>query len=102
DQLKQYEADVPKTIFGLQQFHQSHAVPIRSRSGRTGVATLVNLNPAINAFYVLTIAWTDGATEPAAHLENTNPHAARLAVDSRYPSGIVVQEGHDRHPCDLF
>ena len=102
DQRKQYEADVPKTILELQQFRQSSSAPIRSGSGREGVATLVNLNPAIDTWYLLRIAWKDGAAEPASHLEAPKPHEAHLILDERYPAGIVVQTGNDRHPCELF
>ena len=102
DQRKQYEADVHKTILELQQFRQSSSAPITSGSGREGVATLVNLNPAIDAWYLLRIAWKDGAAEPAAHLEIAKPHEAHLVLDERYRAGIVVQSGNDRHPCELF
>ena len=47
--LREYTADVPKTILELQQFRQSHSIRIRSTAGREGVATLINLNPSINA-----------------------------------------------------
>jgi hypothetical protein len=102
DQRKQYEADVPKTILELQQFRQSNSAPIKSGSGREGVATLVNLNPTIETWYLLRIAWKDGVAEPASHLENPKPHEAHLILDERYPAGIVVQAGNDRHPCELF
>ena len=102
DQKKQYEADIPKTILELQQFRQSNSAPIKSGSGREGVATLVNLNPTIDTWYLLRIAWKDGAAEPASHLENPKPNEAHLILDERYPAGIVVQAGNDRHPCELF
>ena len=100
DQKQQYDADVPKTILELQQFRQSSSVQVVSGSGRQGVATLVNLNPTINTWYVLQVAWKDGAAEPAAHLENPKPQQARLILDEQYPSGIVVQEGSRRHLCE--
>ena len=102
DQRKQYEAARPKTVLELQQFRQSTSAPIMSRSGKAGVATLVNLNPVINTFYLLTIAWKDGAIEPAAHLENSHAQDTHLVLDGQYPFGIVVQQGRDRHPCELF
>jgi hypothetical protein len=102
DQRKQYDADIPKTILELQQFRQSNSAPIKSGSGRQGVATLVNLNPMIDTWYLLRIAWKDGVAEPAAHLENPKPHDAHLILDERYPAGIVIQAGNDRHPCELF
>ena len=53
DQRKQYEADIPKTILDSEQFRQSNSAPIKSGSGREGVATLVNLNPTIETWYLL-------------------------------------------------
>ena len=60
DQTKQYEADAPKTILELQEFRQATSIRIRSRSGTEGTATLVNLNPTINAWYLLQVDWKDG------------------------------------------
>ena len=74
DQRKQYEADIPKTILELQQFRQSNSAPIKSGSGREGVATLINLNPTIDTWYLLRIAWKDGAAEPAC--ASRKPEAA--------------------------
>lgn len=105
-QVAQYNADVPKTILELQQFRQTSSVHIRSGSGKDGTATLVNLNPDINSWYLLTVAWKDPAAgtsaETAWHLENARPHDARISVDEKFPSGLVITEGRNRYPCDLF
>ena len=100
--LREYSADVPKTILELQQFRQTHSIRIRSKAGREGVATLVNLNPSINAWYLLEVTWNDGTPERAYHLENPNPHDRTLLLDETYPSGLVIVEGTDRYSCDLF
>ena len=42
---REYDAEVPKTILELQQFRQTQSIQIRSKAGREGFATLVNLNP---------------------------------------------------------
>jgi hypothetical protein len=98
----QHDADAPKTIVELQQFRQTSSIPIVSRGGRKGVATLVNLNPAINAWYLLKVAWNDGGPELAFHLENPEPRTRRLLLDKKYPTGIAFAEGKNRHFCDLF
>ena len=49
---------------------------------------LVNLNPAINAWYVLKVAWQDGS-ESSYHLENPEPRS-RKSLDSKYPLGIEI------------
>ena len=102
DQTRQYETEAPKSILELQQFRQASSIHIRSRSGREGLATLVNLNPTINTWYLLQVAWKDGAPGLAWHLENPKPHDAKLLLDEKYPSGLVIAEGNHRYTCDLF
>lgn len=102
DQRKEYEAEVPKTILELQQFRQWNSIRITSKDGREGIATLINLNPAINAWYLLKIAWKDGAQEAPYHLENANPRTRKLLLDEKYPSGLVIVDGNNRYWCELF
>jgi hypothetical protein len=101
-QVEEYNAEVPKTILELQQFRQTTSIHIRSKGGREGVATLVNLNPAINVWYLLKVAWKDEARVETYHLENPRPQVRRLLLDETYPSGVVIVEGDKRYPCDLL
>jgi hypothetical protein len=102
EQIREYSAEVPKTVLELQQFRQTSSARIRA-AGRDGVLTLVNLNPTVNVWYLLTVAWSDSKlAEPAWHLENPRPKRARLVLDERNTSGLLVEEGGKRHPCDLF
>jgi hypothetical protein len=103
----EHDTGVPKTILELQQYRQTGAIQIQSRIGRKGVATLVNLNPTINAWYLLqvawnNVAWNDGGAQAAFHLENPEPKKQRLLLDQKYPEGIVVVEGKNRYYCALF
>ena len=77
NQAKEYDAEVPKTIVELQQFREAQSIPIQSQRGRAGVATLINLNPAINVWYLLKVAWKDSSSELAFPLENTWDSAPR-------------------------
>lgn len=94
ERKRQYDAEVPKTILELQQFRETTSI-----QGRDGVTTLINLNPAINVWYVLKIG------ERTWHLENPNPESARLLLDPGFPSGIVIQEDQKetkkRTHCEL-
>jgi hypothetical protein len=101
-QREQFEAEIPKTILELQQFRESSSARIRSAAGKEGTATLVNLNPAINAWYLLKVAWKNGSPEGAYHLENASPRSARIFLDEKNPSGLVIAEGARRYSCDLF
>jgi len=102
DQVKEYDAEAPKTILQLQPFRQASSILIKAQGGREGVATLINLNPAINAWYLLKVAWKDRSSDLAFHLENPEPGARRLLLDEGYPAGLVVAEGRSRYLCDLF
>jgi len=97
-----HSVEAPKTILDLQQFRQTSSIHIKSQKGREGSATLINLNPAINAWYLLQVAWNDGATEIAFHLENPEPGKRRLVLDEKYPEGIVIAEAKNRYYCALF
>lgn len=101
-QVEEYDAEIPKTIMELQQFRRSTSIRIKSQGGREGVATLVNLNPAINVWYLLKVAWNDGARELSYHLENPEPRVRRILLDGAYPSGIVIVGAKTPYHCDLF
>lgn len=91
----------PTTIIELQPFRQSASIAIRSQSGQGGTATLINLNPRVNAWYLLTVAW-EGLPEASYHLENADPRSRKLVLDSKCPSGLVIVEGDRRSTCELF
>ena len=95
-------ADAPKTILDLQPFRQTQSVHIRSSAGREGSATLINLNPSINAWYVLEVGWKDGAPTRSYHLENSHPERQTLWLDEKHPSSLMISEGAALYSCDLF
>jgi hypothetical protein len=67
--------------------------PFRRVSSARG-ATLINLNPAINAWFLL------AAGDSTWHLENPQPREQQVMLDDK--SGFVIAEGKDRYPCDLL
>jgi hypothetical protein len=101
NQVAEYEAAAPKTIVELQEFRQTSSSHIRSGEGAEGMATLVNLNPTINAWYLLKVVW-QGGSESSYHLENPEPRSRKLVLDSKYPFGIEILEGKAQYSCNLF
>ena len=95
------EAAGPNTILDLQPFRQTSSNRIRSGKGMQGTAKLVNLNPAVNAWYVLEVNW-QGGSKSFYHLENPKPRSQKLLLDPKYSSGIDIVEGNAHHLCDLF
>ena len=89
------------SVIELQPFRQVSSGSIESASGAQGRATLVNLNPGINAWYVLSVLWADGS-RASYHLENPRPQAQRLALDPAFAGGVELLEGKARQPCELF
>lgn len=90
------------TILDLQPYRQAQSIRIRSNTGREGTATLVNLNPGINVWYVIEVSWTGGPPSGAYHLENPNPQGRTLLLDEEHPFGVVIVDGSARYACDLF
>ena len=100
-QVSEYVAAQPKTILELQEFRQSSSGSIRSDEGEEGTATLFNLNPTINVWYLLKVSWKQG-TESSYHLENPEPRFRKLVLDPTYKLGIEIVEGKAQYLCDLF
>ena len=93
--------DQMKSILDLQPFCQASSSRIKSDAGIQGTVTLLNLNPAVNAWYVMEVDWQDGS-KSAYHLENPKPRTAKVLLDPKYPSGIEISEGNAPYSCDLF
>jgi hypothetical protein len=91
-----------RDIVDLQPFRQNTTIVIKSAQGKEGFATLVNLNPNINAWYLLRFKRGEDGEEDIYHLENGNPERQRLLLDGNRPQGIVIAAGGREHVCDLW
>ena len=89
------------SVVDLQPYREVSSGSIRSQAGLAGTGTLVNLNPAINAWYLLSVLWQDGSRS-SYHLENARPRSQRLTLDPKYPAGVQLLENDVRTPCPLF
>jgi hypothetical protein len=90
NQKIEYEARVPKTVIELQQFRRSESITIRNKAGGEGTATLINLNPLINTWFILLIQWQDTSVPEVYHLENPSSGTQTIVLDPAYPEGIVM------------
>ena len=100
-QAKAYAAVAPKTVVDLQQFRSTGSLEIEGKGGRPGRATLVNLNPAVNAWHLLTLSWDEGS-QRTFHFENARPATQELVLDPAFRAGIVVRSDSGHEPCDLW
>jgi hypothetical protein len=102
DQAAQYRADVPKTIIELQQFRRSDSIAAEGGGNRRGTATLLDLNPEINAWFLLRLDWGDAGGRASYHLENPDPRGQRLSLAESQPHGILITTGNESLACDLW
>ena len=93
--------EVSKTIVDLQPFRETSSIKIKGARGEDGLATLINLNPNVNAWYLLRLSWR-GMTEEDYHLENANPTAQRFFLDNNDPDGLVMAEKGNNYICTLW
>ncbi|HEY6923536.1 MAG TPA: hypothetical protein VI653_08715, partial [Steroidobacteraceae bacterium] len=89
-QLAQYDADAPKTILELQQFRRASSMAIVDPSGRHGTATLVELNPNINSWFLLRFDLENPTETRFYHLENANPRGVRVALNEGDGRGLRI------------
>ena len=100
-QWDEYRADVPKTILELQPFRRTANAEFQI-AGDWGSATLVNLNPGINAWFLLTLWWPGAAHPSSYHLENPLPNTQTLTLSESRPDGIRLSlDGRDMD-CELW
>lgn len=88
------------TILDLQPFRRSTTVTI-DRGGERAAITLTNLNPRINAWYLLAIE-RNGASVSFFHLENPAPLHQVLELDPEAPGGLLVRTDLGASSCELW
>jgi hypothetical protein len=99
-QWAQYQADGPKTIIELQPFRRSESVEFPA--GRAlGSATLVDLNPQINTWFLLSLRSATGKVLDY-HLENPQPGTQMLGLSPSNPNGIELKVGDRVVDCPLW
>lgn len=98
-QWAQYVAVQPKTILELQPFRQT--MRLEWKIGEYSSATLINLNPSVNAWFVLSLRRADGR-ESSYHLENADPRTQHLTLDAAFPLGIRISSPKSPADCLLW
>jgi hypothetical protein len=88
DQLADYRAPKPKTALELQMFRRSTPLAMGGE--------WIEINPQINAWYILRIG------DAVYHLENADPQHLHIGPDSSFVEGLIVAEGARKTPCPLW
>ena len=89
------------TIVELQPSRQTGSIPLQGEDGAAGRATLINLNPQINVWYLLRVQWA-GGQEVSYHVENPNPRSQTLALDASHPQGLILSGPQAGELCELW
>ncbi len=100
-QRAEYQAETAKTILALQAFRRTMASPIEDARGRSGNATLVNLNPGVNAWFLLSLAWYGPDETEVYHLENANPRTQSVVLDE-LTGDLVIRSAGKSVDCALW
>jgi hypothetical protein len=79
----QYDDDAPKSILELQRARTQTRIHLQQAIGAPGTATLTNLNPETNTWYLLSLDWSARNVHSTYHLENPD----RLGRELRLTSG---------------
>jgi len=100
-QAAQYQIDAPKGVLDLQPFREGESAIAEGPGGRRGVATLTNVSPRINAWFVLTLDWGERGTA-AYHLENPDPAAQTLRLGPAGVPGVELSSAGKTSLCQLW
>lgn len=91
-----------KTIIDHQPFRETSSIRVKEAGGRENRAALINLNPHINAWYLLQLNGRGGASSEAYHLENADPLNQTLLLDQAHPHGLVITSRQGESVCELW
>ena len=93
-------ADVPVTIVDLQPDRAVERVEIRRGPDEVGSASLTNLNPQINSWFLLTFDWPARGDHQSFHLENSD--VQKSLILSPNPDGSLrLEVGGPPNPCQF-
>jgi hypothetical protein len=80
-QVKDYQADRPKTIVDLQQFRETNSISVTMPDGKKAKITLINLNPYVNRWYLLQISREGHDATQDYHLFNPFPQRQQVFLE---------------------
>jgi hypothetical protein len=91
-------AQATATILDLQPFKSTTTIVV----GAAASATLIDLNPRVNSWFVLQLTLGESGGSTAFHLENAAPLHQTLSLDADWPQGLVVRVDGVDYRCELW
>ena len=89
-----------RTILDLQPWCTTSSATVEGAGGQPGIATLANLNPNVNAWYVLSVAWQGAAAPLEYHLENPRADVP-LTLARAGPQAVRIAAADGSRACTL-
>ena len=101
----QDQAAVPapaRTLLDLQATRRSESVTLGGAAGQRGAFTLTHLNPAVNAWFLLTLQAPGSRAAVAYHLENAAPSRQHIGLDPAQPGQLNIMTDDGTAHCTLW
>ena len=92
----------PQTILDLQPFRRTTSTVLTDATGRRGAATLIELNPNINAWFLLRLDWENPSETHTYHLENPDPRGTHVSLGETAAEGLRLTSGTVAASCILW
>ncbi|MGA1825558.1 MAG: hypothetical protein ACMUIP_12940 [bacterium] len=86
---KIYHVFLSTSVIDLQQFPEISQIAVENNTGLVGRATLINVNPTINAWFLLRLRWDNGQNDDY-HLENREPDRQKISLNPANPYGLML------------
>ena len=91
-----------RTVLDLQAASPSESATLGSAAGKRGSLTLTHLNPAVNAWLLLTLQAPGSHAAVAYHLENAAPSKQQIGLDPARPGQLTITAGDAATFCTLW
>ena len=91
-----------RTLLDLQAARRSESVTLGGAAGQRGSFTLTHLNPAVNAWFLLTLQAPGSRAAVTYHLENATPSRQRIGLDPAQPGQLTIMAGDGTAHCTLW
>ncbi|HUI59054.1 MAG TPA: hypothetical protein VLX90_02460, partial [Steroidobacteraceae bacterium] len=94
-------AGPPGSILELQAWRHTTVAEFKA-DHQSGIARLTNLNPRINAWFILELEWSDTRQRAIYHLENPDRRGTQVALGEPQDSGLLLESGQGSSRCELW
>lgn len=91
-----------RTIVEFQGKRETERVSFTTYERGEASATLTNLHPAVNAWFVLEVEWGGKHGRKVYHIENAYPTTQTLSLEARFNEGLILKTRKGQKMCTLW